>query len=157
MAKSRLLSRACTGVRPLFPPSYHLYHRPPTARRNLPRLPLPSSSPRPLPRRKLAFARERDSMKRGQPPRAPDGDGKGARERVARMRPGYTRRGVCGGYPARSVVADGAGGQRLSSREVVDTRRVFRRTSSAFGSTYLCALLSSPPPCTPPCPGSAPI
>lgn len=58
-----------------------------------------------------------------------------ARERVERMR-ATTR----GGSPVRSVVAGGAGGQRLSRGW---TRRVFCRTSFAL-STPICPLLSSP-------------
>lgn len=56
-------------------------------------------------------------------------------EGMKRMR-GRTR----GGSPARSVVAGGAGGQRLSRGW---TRRVFCRTSFAL-STPICPLLSSP-------------
>lgn len=85
-------------------------------------------------------SRERGSVKRGNHPAPNEGEEDvGGRERVARMRPD-TR----GGLPG--AISRGRRCRRPKTlvARVVDARRIFRRTSSALGYTYLCPPYPSP-------------
>lgn len=116
--------RVLAPVPPTAPTTYH---------------PLPSLSPSPRPpfhQHPLGGSqrsRERNSMKRGNHPAFDEGEEDVERERVARM-----RFGTRGGLPG--AISRGRRCRRPKTliARVVDARRIFRRTSSALGYTYLC-------------------